>query len=59
MGASLGIATMQAVLIGFAATAADPGAGAYSAAFLFGAGVSAVGLLAALNLGSEPVRRSP
>ena len=58
MGASLGIATMQAVLIGFAVTAADPGAGAYSAAFLFGAGVSAVGLFAALNLGAERVHRS-
>ena len=57
MGASLGIATMQAVLAGFAVTAAAPGAGAYSAAFLFGAGMSAVGLLAALNLPTRPVRR--
>jgi len=57
IGASLGIATMQAVLIGFAATAAAPGAGAYSAAFLFGAGMSAIGLLAALNLPANPATR--
>lgn len=57
IGASLGIATMQAVLLGFAATAATPGAGAYSAAFLFGAGMSAIGLFAALNLPSNPATR--
>ena len=60
IGASLGIATMQAVLIGFAVTAAEPGAGAYTASFLFGAVVSSIGLLAALNLSPQPVRpRSP
>jgi MFS family permease len=56
LGSSLGIATMQAVLLTVAASAANPGAGAYSAAFLFGAGASAVGLVAALNLGPADAR---
>ena len=53
LGSALGIATMQAVLLTVAASANHPGAGAYSAAFLFGAGASAIGLVAALNLGSD------
>lgn len=57
IGASLGIVSMQAVLIANAATADLPGAGAYRASFLFGAAISALGVLAALNLSPEPTRR--
>jgi EmrB/QacA subfamily drug resistance transporter len=53
LGSALGIATMQAVLLTVAASGAHPGAGAYSAAFLFGAGASVLGLVAAVNLGPE------
>lgn len=61
IGSSLGIASMQAVLLA-AAGNGEPGAGAYSAAFLFGAVMSAFGLFAAWGLGpkdgAEPRRRS-
>ncbi|MGQ0805425.1 MAG: DHA2 family efflux MFS transporter permease subunit [Actinomycetota bacterium] len=53
IGSAMGIATMSAVLSTAAATSAHPGSGAFSAAFLFGAGLSAVGLFAALNLGRD------
>jgi hypothetical protein len=58
LGSSLGIATMEAVLLTAAASAADPGAGAYSAAFLFGAGSSVLGLVAARNLSPAPSGRA-
>jgi len=53
IGSSMGIATMSAVLAGTAATSAHPGAGAFSAAFLFGAALSAIGLFAAAQLGRD------
>ncbi|HEX6312093.1 MAG TPA: DHA2 family efflux MFS transporter permease subunit [Acidimicrobiia bacterium] len=57
IGASMGIATMSAVLSGAAATGDHPGAGAFSAAFVFGSVVCAVGLLAAANLDRRPAKR--
>jgi EmrB/QacA subfamily drug resistance transporter len=58
IGSSMGIATMSAVLAGAAATGNHPGSGAFSAAFLFGAAVCAIGLFAAANLARAPVRRA-
>jgi EmrB/QacA subfamily drug resistance transporter len=57
IGSSMGIATMSAVLSGVAATSNHPGAGAFSAAFLFGGAVCAFGLLGALNLSRDPSGR--
>jgi len=57
IGSSMGIATMQTVLITVAADPSNPGAGAYHAAFLFGAAMSAIGLFAAFNLSSVGTRR--
>src|SRR5680860_1587709 len=54
IGSSMGIATMSAVLSGAAATSNHPGAGAFSAAFLFGGAICAFGLFGALNLSREP-----
>jgi hypothetical protein len=51
IGSSLGIATMQAVLAGVAAHPANPGIDAFRASYLFGAGASVLGLVAAANLG--------
>jgi MFS family permease len=53
IGSAMGIATMSAVLSTVAATSEHPGAGAFSAAFLFGAALSAVGLFGAANLGRD------
>jgi EmrB/QacA subfamily drug resistance transporter len=53
IGSAMGIATMSAVLSTFAVTAEHPGSGAFSGAFMFGAGLSAVGLFAALQLGRD------
>jgi EmrB/QacA subfamily drug resistance transporter len=53
IGSSMGIATMSAVLSGAAATSVDPGAGAFSAAFVFGGVMSAIGLVAAANLSRD------
>lgn len=49
-GSSMGIAVMQAVLVGTAASADAPGMHAYSMAFLAGAVATAVGLVATWNL---------
>lgn len=57
IGASIGIASMQAVLITVAVDPSNPGAGAYHAAFFFGAIMSAIGLLAAFNLPSAGTRK--
>ncbi len=53
IGSAMGIATMSAVLSTAAATSAHPGAAAFSDAFLFGAGLSAIGLFAAVQLGRD------
>ena len=53
IGSSMGIATMSAVLAGAAVSTNHPGAGAFAAAFLFGAALSAVGLFAAAQLGRD------
>lgn len=52
IGSSIGIAGMQAVLVATAATAANPGMSAYAASFRFGALASAIGIIAAWNLGT-------
>lgn len=57
IGASMGIATMSAVLASLAATADHPSAGAFSAAFLFGGVVCAFGLFGALNFARAPMTR--
>jgi EmrB/QacA subfamily drug resistance transporter len=49
-GSSMGIATMQAVLVATAASAEAPGMDAYSKAFLAGAVATAIGVVATLNL---------
>jgi DHA2 family methylenomycin A resistance protein-like MFS transporter len=49
-GSSMGIATMQAVLVATAASAGSPGMHAYSMAFLVGAAATALGVVATLNL---------
>ncbi|MFA5885715.1 MAG: MFS transporter [Acidimicrobiia bacterium] len=49
-GSSMGIATMQAVLVATAASASAPGMHAFSMAFLAGAIATGFGLLATLNL---------
>jgi MFS family permease len=53
IGSSIGIATMQTVLLAVAVDPSSPGAGAYHAAFLFGAVVSALGVISALNLAAD------
>jgi MFS family permease len=58
IGASMGIATMSAVLSGVATSPNHPGAGAFSAAFVFGGAVSLLGLFAAANLARAPVQRA-
>jgi len=55
-GSSMGIATMQTVLVATAASAAAPGMHAYSMAFLAGAVATGLGLVATLNL--EASRRA-
>lgn len=55
-GSSMGIATMQAVLVATAATAGDPGMHAYSMAFLTGAAATVLGVVATANLAPK-VRR--
>jgi MFS family permease len=49
-GSSMGIATMQAVLVATAASADAPDMHAYSMAFLAGAVATAIGVVATLNL---------
>lgn len=49
-GSSMGIATMQAVLVATAASASAPGMHAYSMAFLAGGVATAMGVVATLNL---------
>jgi EmrB/QacA subfamily drug resistance transporter len=58
VGSATGIATMSAVLTS-ASGSADPGAGAFSAAFVFGAVMSAIGLVAAGNLGKADTPARP
>lgn len=49
-GSSMGIATMQAVLVATAASAGAPGMHAYSMAFVAGAVATGIGIVATLNL---------
>lgn len=54
-GSSMGIATMQAVLVATATGGSDPGMHSYSMAFLTGALATALGVVATLNLAPRGV----